>query len=84
MDKNILQSLDSNEKKHCKKGFKASSEQTYVIENEYKILNENYNALRAMMSEVIFAMVLWIMDRDKKIIFWKIERRTKCKFIGAN
>ena len=70
MDKNILQSLDSNEKETLQKGLQSLIEQTYVIENEYKILNENYNALRAMMSEVIEVLptALWIMDRDKKII----------------
>ena len=70
MDKNILQSLDSNEKETLQKGLQSLIEQTYVIENEYKILNENYNALRAMMSEVIEVLptALWIKDRDKKII----------------
>lgn len=70
MDKNILKSLDADEKETLQKGLESLIEQTYVIENEYKILNENYNALRAMMSEVIEVLptALWIMDRQKNIL----------------
>lgn len=46
MDENILKSLDSSEKENLQQGLKALIEQTYVIENEYKQLNENYTALR--------------------------------------
>lgn len=70
MDKNILKSLDANEKETLQKGLQSLIKQTYVIENEYKILNENYNALRAMMNEVIEVLptALWIMDRQKNIL----------------
>lgn len=70
MDKNILKSLDADEKATLQKGLKSLIEQTYVIENEYKVLNENYNALRAVMNEVIEVLptALWIMDKQKNII----------------
>ncbi|HEC1759413.1 TPA: HAMP domain-containing histidine kinase [Campylobacter lari] len=70
MDENILKSLDSSEKENLQQGLKALIEQTYVIENEYKQLNENYTALRQMVSEIIevLPMALWILDANKNII----------------
>ncbi|TXE78924.1 HAMP domain-containing histidine kinase [Campylobacter peloridis] len=70
MDENILKSLDSSEKENLQQGLKALIEQTYVIENEYKQLNENYTALRQMVSEIIevLPMALWILDAKKNII----------------
>ncbi|EAH9087750.1 two-component sensor histidine kinase, partial [Campylobacter jejuni] len=53
MNESILKSLDSNEKETLQKGLESLIEQTYVIENEYKTLNENYNSLRAMVDEII-------------------------------
>lgn len=52
MNENILKSLDSSEKETLQKGLQSLIEQTYIVENEYKILNENYNSLRAMVDEI--------------------------------
>ena len=70
MDKNILKSLDSNEKEVLQDGLKSLIEQTYVIENEYKILNESYNSLMAMVNEIIEVLpsALWILDTNNNII----------------
>ena len=75
MDKNILQSLDSKDKQTLQKGLENLIEQTYVIENEYKILNENYNSLKAMVSEIIEVLptALWILDTQKNIILQNRE-----------
>ncbi|TXE88965.1 HAMP domain-containing histidine kinase [Campylobacter volucris] len=69
MDENILKSLDSSEKEDLQKGLKFLIEQTYVVENAYNQLNENYTALMQTMNEVIevLPMALWILDTDKKI-----------------
>ncbi|MCX2682266.1 HAMP domain-containing sensor histidine kinase [Campylobacter sp. MIT 21-1685] len=70
MNENILKSLDSNEKETLQKGLQSLIEQTYVIENEYKILNENYNSLRAMVSDIIEVLptALWILDEQKNTL----------------
>ena len=75
MDKNILQSLDSKDKQTLQKGLENLIEQTYVIEHEYKILNENYNSLKAMVSEIIEVLptALWILDTQKNIILQNRE-----------
>lgn len=70
MNENILKSLDSNEKEVLQDGLKSLIEQTYVIENEYKILNESYNSLMAMVNDIIEVLpsALWILDNEKNII----------------
>lgn len=73
MNENILKSLDSSEKETLQKGLQSLIEQTYIVENEYKILNENYNSLRAMVDEIIEVLpsALWILDKEKKYYFAK-------------
>lgn len=75
MDENILKSLDSKDKQTLQKGLENLIEQTYVIENEYKILNENYNSLKAMVSEIVEVLptALWILDIEKNIILQNRE-----------
>ncbi|KAA6226041.1 MULTISPECIES: sensor histidine kinase [unclassified Campylobacter] len=75
MNEHILKSLDSREKETLQKGLESLIEQTYVIENEYKILNENYNSLRAMVSEIIEVLptALWILSPEKEIILQNHE-----------
>ncbi len=69
MDKEILKSLDSKEKEQLELGLKSLIEQTYVIENEYKQLNENYTQLRQTISDIIEVLptALWILKPDKSI-----------------
>lgn len=75
MNENFLKSLDSKEKETLQKGLESLIEQTYVIENEYKILNENYNSLRAMVSEIIEVLptALWVLNPQKEIILQNHE-----------
>lgn len=84
MDENILKSLDSSEKENLQQGLKALIEQTYVIENEYKQLNENYIALRQMVSEIIEVLptALWILDANKNIILQNNLANEKSKLLS--
>lgn len=70
MNEDILKSLDSSEKANLQKGLEALIEQTYVIEKEYKQLNENYISLRQMVSEIIEVLphALWIIENDEIIL----------------
>ncbi|MCR6591229.1 two-component sensor histidine kinase [Campylobacter insulaenigrae] len=69
MDENILKSLDSNEKEDLQRGLKLLIEQTYVVENAYNQLNENYSALIHTINEIIevLPMALWVLDTNKNI-----------------
>ena len=84
MNEEILKSLDSNEKEALQKGLKDLIEQTYVIENEYKILNENYNFLRNMMDEIIEVLpsALWVLDEKKNIILQNKEALKNQKLLN--
>ncbi|TKX30019.1 fla regulon two-component system sensor histidine kinase FlgS [Campylobacter estrildidarum] len=84
MNENILKSLDANEKETLQKGLESLIEQTYVIENEYKVLNENYNSLRAMVDEIIEVLpsALWILDKEKNIILQNQEALKNPKLLS--
>ncbi|ECQ5144280.1 fla regulon two-component system sensor histidine kinase FlgS [Campylobacter jejuni] len=84
MNESILKSLDSNEKETLQKGLESLIEQTYVIENEYKTLNENYNSLRAMVDEIIEVLpsALWILDKEKNIILQNQEALKNPKLLS--
>lgn len=85
MDENILKSLDSKDKETLQKGLESLIEQTYVIENEYKILNENYNSLRAMINEIIEVLptALWVLDKEKNILLQNQEALKNPKLLKA-
>lgn len=70
MNEDILKSLDSSEKANLQKGLEALIEQTYVIESEYKQLNENYKSLHQMISEIIEVLpnALWILEKGEIIL----------------
>lgn len=85
MDENILKSLDSKDKETLQKGLESLIEQTYVIENEYKILNENYNSLRTMINEIIEVLptALWVLDKENNIMLQNQEALKKPKLLKA-
>lgn len=85
MNENILKSLDATEKETLQKGLESLIEQTYVIENEYKVLNENYNSLRAMVDEIIEVLpsALWILDKEKNIILQNKEALKNPKLLNS-
>ncbi|TEY00907.1 HAMP domain-containing sensor histidine kinase [Campylobacter sp. US33a] len=70
MDENILKSLDSNEKEILQQGLKSLIEQSYVIENEYKQLNESYMSLMQTFNEIIEVLpsALWVLDQNRNIL----------------
>ncbi len=65
MNDETLKNLDFNNKET----LEALIEQTYVVENEYKALNESYASLRQMVSEIIEVLpnALWVLNQDKSI-----------------
>ncbi|WP_139453782.1 fla regulon two-component system sensor histidine kinase FlgS [Campylobacter armoricus] len=83
MDENILKSLDSSEKEDLQRGLKFLIEQTFVLENEYKQLSENYISLTRTMDEVaeVLPMALWILDANKKITLQNNNARQQPKLL---
>ncbi len=69
IDENLLHSLSAKEKEHFKKGLNDLIEQTYVIENEYKKLNESYASLQNFIKQIIEVQpnALWVLDAGGEI-----------------
>ena len=53
IDESLLNSLSTKEKEIFKKGLQDLINQTYVIEDEYKKLNESYTSLQDFIHQII-------------------------------
>ncbi|NLC27336.1 MAG: GHKL domain-containing protein [Campylobacteraceae bacterium] len=75
MDENLLSSLSADEKEAFKKGLEDLINQTYVIEDEYKNLNESYNALESFLRQIVEILpnALWVLDEDKNLFLQNSE-----------
>ncbi|MDX1809035.1 MAG: ATP-binding protein [Sulfurospirillaceae bacterium] len=69
MDESLLNSLNTKEKEIFKKGLNDLINQTYVIENEYKKLNESYSSLQNFIKQIIEVQpnALWVLDENGDI-----------------
>lgn len=69
IDESLLNSLSTKEKEIFKKGLNDLINQTYVIENEYKKLNESYSALQNFIKQIIEVQpnALWVLDENGDI-----------------
>ncbi len=81
IDESLLNSLSATEKELFKKGLKDLIDQTYVIEDEYKKLNESYNALQDFMRQIIEVQpnALWVLDEHGTLFL----ENSEAKKIGA-
>lgn len=62
--------MKENSTKHIEDGLKNLIEQTYLIEKEYKILNESYANLQKSIKDIIESLgaALWIRDKNGNTI----------------
>ncbi len=62
IDESLLNSLSNKEKEIFKKGLEDLINQTYVIEDEYKKLNESYTSLQDFIAQIIEVQpnALWV------------------------
>lgn len=81
IDESLLNSLSTKEKEIFKKGLKDLIDQTYVIEDEYKKLNESYNSLQDFIRQIIEVQpnALWVLDANGDIFL----ENSEAKKIGA-
>jgi signal transduction histidine kinase len=77
IDEELLNSLSTKEKEIFKKGLSDLIEQTYVIEEEYKKLNESYTSLQDFIREMIEVQpnALWILDNENEIFLQNSEAK---------
>jgi len=77
IDKNLLNSLNTNEKEDFKKGLNDLINQTYVIENEYKQLNASYASLQNFITQIIEVQpnAIWVIDENNKLFLQNSEAK---------
>ena len=75
IDESLLNSLSAKEKEIFKKGLEDLIEQTYVIENEYKTLNESYMALQSFMGQIVETLpnALWVIEENGELFLQNSE-----------
>ncbi|AOO64618.1 sensor histidine kinase [Sulfurospirillum halorespirans] len=77
IDENLLNSLSAKEKELFKQGLEDLINQTYVIEDEYKKLNESYTTLQDFIRQIIEVQpnALWVFDNDGAIFLQNSEAK---------
>jgi len=77
IDENLLNSLSAKEKELFKQGLEDLINQTYVIEDEYKKLNESYTTLQDFIRQIIEVQpnALWVFDSDGAIFLQNSEAK---------
>jgi signal transduction histidine kinase len=77
IDENLLNSLSNEEKEIFKKGLEDLINQTYIIEDEYKKLNESYTSLQDFIREMIEVQpnALWVLDSQGEIFLQNSEAK---------
>lgn len=77
IDENLLNSLSNKEKEIFKKGLEDLINQTYVIEDEYKKLNESYSSLQDFIAQIIEVQpnALWVLNKDGEIFLQNSEAK---------
>lgn len=75
IDEQFLKALDAGEKESFKQGLEALIHQTYVIEEEYKTLNESYLSLQTFIRQIVETLpnALWVLDASGEIFLQNSE-----------
>ena len=77
IDETLLNSLSAKEKELFKQGLEDLINQTYVIEDEYKKLNESYSALQDFIRQIIEVQpnALWVLDEHGSVFLQNSEAK---------
>ncbi len=69
IDENLLKHLNENEKEQLKSTLDTLISQTYVVEKEYKSLNESYQNLQDIITQIIESLpnAIWVLAKDYSI-----------------
>lgn len=77
IDENLLSSLDAKDKESLQLSLKSLIDQTYVIEKEYKSLNESYISLQNFIKDIVETLpnAIWVVDIDNKLFLQNSEAK---------
>lgn len=77
IDENLLNSLNAKDKESLQLSLKSLIDQTYVIEKEYKSLNESYVSLQNFIKDIVETLpnALWVVDKNNKLFLQNSEAK---------
>ncbi len=75
IDPTLLKDLDTEDKKRLISTLESLISQTYVVEHEYKALNESYRNLQRIVEQIIEALpnAIWVLDKEGEIFLSNSE-----------
>ena len=81
IDENLLKNLNEKDKESLKNTLDTLISQTYVVENEYKSLNESYQSLQNIIEQIIETLpnAIWVLDKQYAIFL----HNSKAKELSA-
>ncbi len=83
IDKNLLESLNDKDKESLKSTLDTLITQTYVVENEYKSLNESYQTLQHIIEQIIESLpnAIWVLAEDYSIFLQNSKAKEVAEMI---
>jgi len=77
IDKNLIESLDSKDRKIVLQSLQSLIEQTYSVESEYKALNTSYNSLKGLIEQIIEVLpnALWVIGKQGDVFLQNSEAK---------
>lgn len=77
IDPNLLKNLDTGDKKTLIATLESLISQTYVVEHEYKALNESYRSLQQIVEQIIESLpnAIWVLDESGHIFLQNSEAK---------
>ena len=83
IDENLLKNLNDKDKENLKKTLDTLISQTYVVENEYKSLNESYQNLQNIIEQIIESLpnAIWVLAKDFSIFLQNSKAKEITKML---
>ncbi len=77
IDPNLLKNLDTEDKKTLIATLESLISQTYVVEHEYKSLNESYRNLQRIVEQIVESLpnAVWVLDEGGRIFLQNSEAK---------
>lgn len=83
IDENLLKNLNDKDKESLKVTLDTLISQTYVVENEYKSLNESYKSLQNIIEQIIESLpnAIWVLAEDYSIFLQNSKAKEVAQMI---
>jgi len=83
IDENLLKNLNEKDKESLKTTLDTLISQTYVVENEYKSLNESYKSLQNIIEQIIESLpnAIWVLAEDYSIFLQNSKAKEVAQMI---